>query len=977
VPGAEALEGQSLWSDAETWEHMRGEWGIAEGAPNRLPAEGDDVYIPPTKWVVLDVDTPVLAKLNVSGRLTLDDTKAITLNVHNLGVIAPTASPDAKGIYIGSPDEPRVHPATIRFHGWRESDALILDNSQFLDNKVMGVFANVSVHGVQTLAGEAVELRAAVGMLTRSIKFEAVLDPDHDEVDEVNNPSNRYPDMYGFHVHVGEFGKDVDFGDGEQRLDYVGKLHLSNVQFIGGGQMGMQHSAIWVDYRKRDGSVDDDSPATADARPVNTISNCAFVSSWNRILRVEGDVPGLEFEDNVVSQAYDSAVFFAKAGSHGARINRNLIASVRYNIDLMAGNLVAGSADQGMTFRPELCVPGQDQSPAGAVIVDNEVVSSLIGMFMIGAHLSERVHCQRLVRAKVWRASHIGVFTTDQTSHMLLHDVTVADSHIGVSLNYFRSASKSYSWIVDSTIIGTSEAGSCSACHTMTADDPRGEGACASTVSGNHRVGILVPQYTNRAKTCFSDVTSLLPPEACWPPTLPERLCNMPWEQRHGLMVTRHQELHITGTKLLNFKAEECGSGSFAIKFNPTQSEAAVPITISGADWTGTDEDAKVSLHMESNTDAKCRTRGCDSFDYMYIKDTDGSSFGASGGIVLRDPTYTVGHTCTSKPAWGQGLLCTGDITASHAFVSESLDRDRGFRRLEPIAMQRPEASGTVARYGAHGPLDDNCAKRFYFGQQHGLVMPSDGVTVMNVTGTLPGRWRMHWFSTDPAEAFVLGLFIRRPYRMNVYVGNTLVAPITTVDTLPTTADPAGTNVFIPQSLTLWLTFRGHEDFPPITVVRQTEVQLDMTLAMSVDEFYGSIVKRNLATLLNIPPDRIQEADVQAASTKVSFIIIPANGRVDPGPGSEPDGRTPTTGDRVDPTTCEYDEDTGSVVAGSCTAHEPDQYEANVAELYGHVDTIVGRMRAGTFSEAIGAEVLGMEINAPPRGTENTADEDE
>jgi hypothetical protein len=485
--------------------------------------------------------------------------------------------------------------------------------------------------------------------------------------------------------------------------------------------------------------------------------------------------------------------------------------------------------------------------------------------------------------------------------------------------------------------------------------------------------------YTNRAKTCFSDVTSLLPVEACWPPTLPERLCNMPWEQRHGLMSTRHQEMILTNTKLLNFKASSCGKKDFGIKFNATQSESAVPITIEGASWVGTDRAAQVNLAIESTSAGKCSSRGCDSFQYTTITDKDGSSFDPEfnrPSLVIPRASFTIGETCTSVPAWGDVLVCTSPkMVSARAFVAENLDRDRGFRRLEPISIRRPVADSSIdAEYGAHGPLSDNCAKRFYFGQFHQVMTAADGVTTMNVTGTMPGRWRMHWFEKDPSKSFVLGLHIRRPFAMAVYVGTTRVDPITSVNTLPTTSDPVGTNVFIPQALTMFVTFRGSATFEPITIVRNTLVQLDLTLAMSVDEFYGSNVVNNIAILLNINPDRIQVADVQAASAKASLILKPTGG-TDPGvPTSEPDSRVDPAGPDagLDLSTCTFSN--GTFVRSTCSPSDNTKYTSNVAELWRHIDVIRDSMNAGTFSQAIGAEVLSLEVSAPPRQLENGDD---
>jgi len=103
----------------------------------------------------------------------------------------------------------------------------------------------------------------------------------------------------------------------------------------------------------------------------------------------------------------------------------------------------------------------------------------------------------------------------------------------------------------------------------------------------------------------------------------------------------------------------------------------------------------------------------------------------------------------------------------------------------------------------------------------------------------------------------MIKLFVQRPNAIEVFYNGQLVRP-TQGETLPTLASPAGANKFDPQARHLWLVMRGGDPGAEYLIRRKSSVQLDLTLAVSVDEFQGENVVQNIATLLRIPASRIK-----------------------------------------------------------------------------------------------------------------------
>ena len=169
-------------------------------------------------------------------------------------------------------------------------------------------------------------------------------------------------------------------------------------------------------------------------------------------------------------------------------------------------------------------------------------------------------------------------------------------------------------------------------------------------------------------------------------------------------------------------------------------------------------------------------------------------------------------------------------------------------------------------------PIADSCAKRFPF-QHHSMLLEPGVMNHLRFGGTLPGTLRGRFHSDDASEAVVIKLFVQRPNSIEVFYNGRLVPALPGTE-LPTLASPAGTNKFDPQARHLYFTMRGGDAGADYLIRRRSSIQLNMTLAVSVDEFEGENIVQNLATLLSIPASRIKVVEVAAGSAHVGVEIV-------------------------------------------------------------------------------------------------------
>ena len=106
--------------------------------------EGDEVEIEPGVWMVLDVDTPILGKLTVNGRLSfkegLSADESITLHSKLIFVRAGE-------LLIGSEEKPFTGQATVMLHGGPNDNVIDFSPSVEAGNKVLTITGLAHFYG--------------------------------------------------------------------------------------------------------------------------------------------------------------------------------------------------------------------------------------------------------------------------------------------------------------------------------------------------------------------------------------------------------------------------------------------------------------------------------------------------------------------------------------------------------------------------------------------------------------------------------------------------------------------------------------------------------------------------------------------------------------------------------------------------------------------------------------------------------------
>lgn len=1042
APGPD-LGAAQLWSDAATWVHMREMWGLLPSEPDRVPLPGDAVFIPDGLFVLLDLmETPVLAQLDIFGRLEFADVHAVVLRAGSITVQSSALADAGSGLFAGSLGEPRVNSLTIELHATASASTVRVGENVFLPGPVFAVYGNVSLHGqpaspswtrlaatasagdntilvkgnVTWTVGSTVVITASAGgaAQTETVNVTAVgaaaagntllslarpLLHTHEVLQESVaswslSPLRLAPAVglvsrlvrvqavasasasAGASIQVGTFDRVIS----QRQVSFSGSLHASSVEFaeLGAGSVS---DALRIQRQPAQVAFDDTlADELASSRHSAEVLGCAFHGSNSGFVTVMGSANNVKLDRNVFVQSVGSAVTLRGRITTPVWLRNNLIAGVQrpgaVTADPFAGlflfarprvvhgNLVAGSDDQGIALRPELCAAGNDTSATGALQTGNEVHNTEVGFFLIAAHLFEFVECQRFVGNTAWRSRGQAVLTVDQTSHILIHSVVIVDAHVGISLNYFRSAATSFSWLHNSLLLSETSADSCADCVTT--------GTCPASTStpSFRRVAVLLPQYTNRAKTCGAVIS---PSAACWPPTRPVTECGLPWDERYGLQSTQHQEMLVEGLHLAGFGARCTSSRNAGFKLNPTQSDAATPVRLSNMHWNNVPLSTRMSFHPQANSTTPCSSGACDAFRFAVLSDLDGSTFGQGPAVAVGDTALApFAQLCSKQASWGEGFLCTGQDAAPKAFVLENLDEDRAYRSLHPVTVSRAGLNGTApAVYTVSGAFADSCANSADFGQLNTAIPPTTLPVILHTASLLPGQLRLHWFASNPSDVFVLALFVRQPFRFQVNVGDTLGID---VQRRPTTFDPHGSFFFSAAERTLWITMRGGLPFQAVTVVRSSVIQLDFTFAISVDEFYGSSIVENLARLLGVAVGDIIVAGVQAASSKASLLVLPPSGTQFPSSPSKIDSRLPEALQGADLTSCVVDESGLPQVESCRQSGAAGTYLADVTVLHSYLNTLQQSLKAGTLSRSLGAEILKLDVTLPP--AEATAEGD-
>jgi len=886
---------------------------------NAYPRENDNVVIGNGMYCVMNVNPPRLNSLTILGKLLFEDTADRVLESNTIlvwgfltvGNVARPFKHKARIALHGVRTSPSliVHNdlflgnkvmaviGTLDMHGvtpnvawtrladtlevgggnltlmeavdWAEGDEIVVSSTEY-DGAEAETFHILAVSDdmltltldapaayrhfsgvIDSGANTDVPLRATVAKLNRNVVFEGADDGFRHVPGPGGSAKMTVEGLhYGAHIVVAQ----VPFDDAPTK---TGKSHITGTNLLHCGKHEMEHACILYKHHLpfADGTV-----------PFNALESSVMSYSMNYGVKSEAS-KGVILKNNVLHRTFRSAVDL-EAGTAGTVVEDNLVIDnkatpdetdewtrptagffVDAKIKSLKRNVVAGAWDSAFVFHADVCALG---SP---VIVDNEAFAARVGFFIMSVGSD---NCLELRRALAWKIAQVGFLTVDQTANVVLDEVTVADSHIGVSLNFIRTAEFSRAVLKSSSIMGSTAASTCDAsveCRASSSRDPTGS-TCNSVFGTKfRRVGVITTQYLNAAKTCHRH--GGLP--VCRPLTTPERMCSMPWEKRHGLPSTRVAQFDVVDSVFAHFQVDDCGKRSIAFTTNPSQPDYTPHLAFSGIEWHAAEPAARMRLDGSTGQPAECGT-ACDAVLFAIADDRDGSMSGMNvpGTLVSgQNPALAEGFDiCDYEKDMGL-FMCR---MTSRAAVISTLDSDAG-RHWGPVkVVKKPlQANDPERIVFSQGPNKDMCPIRMHFGQFPMEFEPGREYMV-NVSGTLPNNVRLIFNSEDPNESVLIRLMIYKDsMAMKLYNADTEV-PASKV--VPTLASPRGANMFDAR-FTMYIVMRGSpkESERRYTLRTTNVVQVTLTLALSLEEFFGPKLVDMLAALLDISRDRIKIVD--------------------------------------------------------------------------------------------------------------------
>ena len=607
---------------------------------------------------------------------------------------------------------------------------------------------------------------------------------------------------YGFGAHI--VAVDLFVAKNRVPRNLVGQLLLRSISIVGFGKASTPHYAVSVEYDKD----------IAFNRPVNVIQDCVIANGFNVGIRTEA-VKDMVLTGNVIVDGWGGGILVDK-DSMNITVFKNLVVGTKQLPSVLrssfpwvrpvggitvyspqctvVGNVVAGSVDSGFMVATGLlskrvgagvCAttasvaktlsPGDMQGVTS--FMNNEAVGCKTGLFIVNMARTESLpsDCAVVRDFKAWRNGHVGVLAVDAMANILVYDTVLAENHIGVSLNFFKSTGDDvFSGIYKSTVIGSLKVGSsCNdlddsswsqSCQAFTNEDPLGLSTTCGTLTSEKykRVGVMLPLYTDAGKTC----TSMGRFAVCDPPHTPDRLCAVPWEKRYGnVMPIQYAEQHIKDVKFFGFRTSSCNSyQSAAIAINPSGVDHQATLVVQGVTF---DSDDRSKLGMQSSllSPRSCVNPVCNGLVSLIANDIDGSLLGSGGGgqLLYNNPEYVApSPRCKTVSQIGLGFFYCDTLAAIPFRQYAAQWFDTGAVLIGPLVTARTFPGIGGYSFAGYGPIEEMCSIHMTFSNYEFMV--AAGMTQkLTTTGTVPvsvGSWQIRWDAPSTSDSAVVQIFI-------------------------------------------------------------------------------------------------------------------------------------------------------------------------------------------------------------------------
>ncbi|KAL4228989.1 Fibrocystin-L [Mactra antiquata] len=735
--------------------------------------------------------------------------------------------------------------------------------------------------------GEAINVGAGVGLLTRNIK---IIGEDYTDL---------YKESFGARVLVG-----LVVSEGRT---YTGYARLSNVEFYHTGQEGFIE-----EYDPRF-SVSFVAVGTVSNVKPSIVTQCSFHNGFNTAVGAFG-IGSLEISDNVV---FGTVGHGLRTSSNDTRMLHNFVSLMisrdcyqdRFEVFnpnweagieamdatnlILQGNLVSGSE------RFAYHIPALDCDDTSDSYMDNKGYANVMGVVNLPGD-NTNLQCAKYSGFTLWKNHDYGIYFQDPADFLSENNILIENNN-GLMVIIIKPASLGHSYaekkayVRNTTFVGQTSTFDCSLDARPSNDDnfELSSNARPSSPPGGGMVGLVIPSFDSGSNSAPSK------------PFINGKTYNA----LGGLTI-------LEDVTFAKYSSSTCKS-NFAISTSAGHDDGQHPVESSRTTLVDVDRTNQIVYHRPNVgkiNSADCVDMDCDAKKKTLFKDTDGSFLGHIGSVIshsefewngdsrrglgdyripkemvtMLDGTripYDVlapnkgiirNENCTLHSTW-QAYEC-GEELNYEALVIESMDPDTETRRLSPVALL---GNGYIDLI--NGPQDHGwcsgytCRKRI---STFTALVATDEEYLMHFTSTTPKHMRYRLLNVDPTEAIKLTVWYSRPNRLDVFVDGVfhiatnarigandryIISMPTGNEFEPMIANGTGTNYFDKDRGELTFIIQGPEQ---IDVITSESIIVSFGIpALSVEEFFGDNLVENLAAFLNIPLSKVRIVNVVSASS--------------------------------------------------------------------------------------------------------------
>ncbi|XP_040210574.1 fibrocystin-L-like [Rana temporaria] len=771
---------------------------------------------------------------------------------------------------------------TTSYSAWQTETRRIIDVSPDQRNLTLNVSLTFS-HTANTYqvpnTNLTYTLAADVALLTRNIK---IIGEDY---------PGWSSESFGARVLVGKFSVNG--------MVYKGNARIANVEFYHSGQEGYRDP---IDPRYSLAFLNLGEVLSNESY----VKGCAFHDGFSPAIGVF-NTNGLNIDDNVIHFTVGEGIrvlgdrvnvrgnlvtLSVWPGTYQGRMettNTLWHAGIAINDGshiVLQNNTVAGFERAGYQINGEPCSGFSNPDSAW---YNNEAYGGLYGVFMNADGLPV---CSRVRGFLIWKCWDYGIYT-QTVSSLQISDVILADNGMGILSIVYTPPSVSHVisnktvQITNSLLVGSSPNFDCT--DILTDSDPN------IKLSGQHRS--CRPLTGGRSGICW--------------PTFASGHNSAPVKPMAGLSNYNAISglMTVEDTIFVSYKNVCAGEANVMFMTNPENEDLQHPIEVSRLVLVDSTEDQKVFIHrpdVKKANPSDCVDMTCDAKRKTLLKDLDGSFLGNIGAVVpqsewqwngdkrqglgdyripkvmltslngSRIPVSQVApnngiirdSTCVYRSSW-EAYKCFG--LNYEMLVIESLDADTEKRRLSPVAVLGDGYLDLINGPQDHGWCSGyTCQKRVSL--FHSIVATNKSFDIF-FTSTSPQSMRLKLLNTDDSKSVLAGIYFSNPQRLDVYVNNVYINP-TNIEwkgssdfTLkePTyqgqymprlNSSVLGDNFFDRDYKMLYVLVRGSS---PVEIRTSPLIVIAFNLpAMTVDQFYGPNLVKNLAAFLKIPASKIR-----------------------------------------------------------------------------------------------------------------------